>query len=207
MKKLLVLTLMTLSGAVFAQTGDVKTIFSGPLSVGGYGAVTNKFTTFRGEFANLTGAYGGVYINHRLLLGAGAVALTNDIRVPEAFRTDPDLKLSYEYGQVGFYGEYVANSDKAFHVVFNLFAGGGFTLQYLRHDRYNTDPTLYPVEDDEDWFLVVEPGMQAEINLFRWMRFSPGISYRIANGVDGDGLEENDINGVSYNLTFKFGKF
>ena len=205
MKYLLTLFLAAGLSSAFAQTGDVQTVFSGNITLTGYGAVTTRFTTIRGEFANLTGGYGGVYFNHRLMVGAGAYALTTNLGVPVEYRTDPTKRLSYEYGQVGMVTEYVVNSDKAVHLAFNLFAGGGFTVQYLRHP--NTTPGYVLLNDDEDWFFVIEPGVQMEVNLFRWMRFSPGVSYRGAIGVDGYGLSDRDLSNLSYNLTFKFGKF
>lgn len=42
--------------------------------------------------------------------------------------------LTWQYGQFGLMTEYVVGSDKAAHLVFQLFAGAGFTMQY---DRYN----------------------------------------------------------------------
>jgi hypothetical protein len=63
------------------------------------------------------------------------------------------------------------------------------------------------VQEDENWFFVLEPGAQIEVNLFKWMRFCPGISYRASFGSDGRGLTDKEVSNVSYNATFKFGKF
>ena len=60
---------------------------------------------------------------------------------------------------------------------------------------------------DENWFYVLEPGAQLEMNLFRWLRFSPGISYRKTYGSNGLGLSDNDLSNWSYNLTLKIGGF
>lgn len=187
--------------------GTVKTIFkSNPKSSGGYGAITNKFTRIRGDFANMSGLYGGWFINQRLMIGAGAAAVTNNIPVPLQYSTDPTRNRSYEYGQVGLMTEYVINSNKPIHFVAQLFSGAGFTLQYDRHNHHNNnddDDTI----SDEHWFFVAEPGVQVEMNLFKWMRFSPGISYRASFGSDAEGMKDKDIRGVSYNVTLKFGKF
>lgn len=204
------------SCASFAQeegenTDDyrINTLFSpGHLSIGGYGALTNKFTFIDGHFANLAGVYGGVYLNHRFFIGASAAALTNDIRVPSEHSMQPLENLSYMYGQVGGLAEYVVASDKAVHVAFNLFAGAGFTLQYERDD-WHDDPHEFDWDynEDEDWFFVAEPGVSVEFNVFKWMRFSPGVSYRAAFNSNGRGLGDNALSNVSYNATLKFGKF
>ena len=188
-----------------AQEGRVRTIFKGNLrSSGGYGAVTNKFTTIRWEYANLAGIYGGWYVNHQTMIGIGAAASTNNLRVPDRFSTDVNTNYTWQYGQFGLVTEYVMNSDKPVHLVFHLFGGAGFTLQYPRHEW---DHDGHKNARDENWFVVVEPAAQIEVNLFRWMRFSPGVSYRATFGSNGRGLNDSDVRGISYNATLKFGKF
>lgn len=173
---------------------------------GGYGAVTNKFTYINGHFANMAGVYGGVYVNHSFLLGISASALTNDLKVPLEHREDAFVNLSYMYGQFGMMTEYVVASNKAVHVAFNLFTGAGFTFQYERENWQEHDDWEGGIRD-EDWFFVAEPGVQVEVNVFKWMRFSPGISYRAAFNSNGRGLGDSSLSDISYNATLKFGKF
>lgn len=203
---LLVLLLWIACSPSFAQ--EIQTIFKSPHATGGYGAITNKFTTIRGEFANIAGIYGGVFINHRFMIGLEAAGLTNDIRVPEAYSVKPGTNMSYGYAQAGLITEYVLGSSKAVHVVFNAFVGPGCTFQY---HRYHDDEYDYSHDEqdshDENWFFVAEPGVQVELNIFRWMRFSPGVSYRFAHGSDAEGLTDNDLRDISYNVSLKFGKF
>jgi len=193
------------------EKNNIETVFKGGArSIRGYGALTNKFTTLGGEYANLVGAYGGVFINHKFMIGLGAAALTNRIDVPLQYSTDLSRDLNYEYGQFGLVTEYTLGSNKAFHIAFNLFTGAGFTLQHEREDWRDHDDDFDFEDDDvndENWFFVAEPGVQFEINVFRWMRFSPGISYRAAFGSDGLGMKDSDISNISYNATLKFGGF
>ena len=188
---------------------QIQSLFKGRKSAsGGYGAITNKFTSIGGEYANLVGVYGGWYINHSFLIGAGAAALTNDIRVPLVHSVDPLKEMSYMYGQVGMVTEYVIASNQTVHVAFNLFSGAGFTLQYERYGWHDDDHEFDWDENcDEDWFFVVEPGVQVEINVFKWMRFSPGVSYRAAFDSHARGLSDSALSDISYNATLKFGKF
>jgi hypothetical protein len=217
LKTIVLISAILLSTASFAQesnnheSNNIQTVFKGGThSIRGYGALTNKFTTIGGDYANLVGAYGGVYINHKFLIGIGAAALTNDLSVPLQYSADPLRNMSYEYGQVGLVTEYVIGSNKAFHLAFNLFSGAGFTVQYERQNwrDHNDD---FDFEDrearDENWFFVAEPGVQLEVNVFKWMRFSPGISYRASFGSDGLGMKDSDISNLSYNATLKFGRF
>ena len=141
------------------------------------------------------------------MLGFGAAGVTNNIKVPLEFSVDPSRNLSYGYGQFGLMTEFVVASNKRLHVAFDLFSGAGFTLQYPRYNWQNDNNNQGDQVYDENWFFVAEPGVQLEVNLFKWMRFSPGISYRAAFGSDGAGLTDNSLSNVSYNATLKFGKF
>lgn len=191
----------------FAFGQEIQTVFKKGNSSGGYGAITNKFTNLNGEYANISGVYGGWYVNHWFMLGFGAAGVTNNIKVPLEFSTDPSRNLSYGYGQFGLMTEFVVASNKRLHVAFDLFSGAGFTLQYPRYNWQNDNNNQGDQVYDENWFFVAEPGVQLEVNLFKWMRFSPGISYRAAFGSDGAGLTDNSLSNVSYNATLKFGKF
>jgi len=53
----------------------------------------------------------------------------------------------------------------------------------------------------------MEPGVQVEMNLFRWMRLAPGISYRQTFGSDSRGLTDDTLTNTTYSVTLKLGKF
>lgn len=199
------LALFLLASEAMAQPGKVNTIFKNNIRhSGGYGAATNSFTTIRGKYANISGLYGGWFINQKIMLGLAMSATTNNLRVPASLAVDPDNDQTWQYGQFGLMTEYVPGSNKPVHLVFQLMSGAGFTLQYPRYALHDLDH-----EDvrDENWFVVAEPGVQLEMNLFKWMRLSPGVSYRATFGSDGIGMKDKDLRAVSYNVTMKFGRF
>lgn len=207
MKKNLILTFLILLGYVtYSVAQEIQTVFKSGRS-GGYGAISNKFTTIRGEYANMVEVYGGWYSGSKFLLGFGGAALTNNIHVPLEYSTVPTVELSYMYGQFGLVTEYAVSSDKVMHVVFHLFTGAGVTGQYERYHWDDDDSDFNSTDLDENWFFVAEPGVQVELNLLKWMRFSPGVSYRATFGSDGLGLTDRDLSNISYNATLKFGKF
>jgi len=111
------------------------------------------------------------------------------------------------YGQVGGFVEYVVASEKAVHLAFNVFTGAGFTLQYKREWQNDAHEFDWDYNEDQNWFFVAEPGVTVEFNVFKWMRFSPGVSYRAAFNSDGRGLDDRALSNISYNLSMKFGKF
>ncbi|MCW5911812.1 MAG: hypothetical protein KIT62_12095 [Cyclobacteriaceae bacterium] len=204
---ILVLTVLA-SHAAWAQ--EIQTLFGKGSSTGGYGAISNKFTTINGDFANLNEVYGGVFINRRWMVGLGFAGSTNDIRVPQQYSVNPWQPMTYQYGQGGLMLERVLGSSRSIHVVLNMFSGVGFTAQYHRPQWGDWDDWR-DFDDfrshDENWFYVLEPGAQLEMNLFRWLRLSPGISYRKTYGSNGIGLSDNDLSNWSYNITLKIGAF
>src|SRR5262245_41503857 len=132
-KLLLLLLLLTAVSMCFGQEGyHIQTIFKAPNkhANGGFGAISNKFTRIRGEYANIAEVYGGWYINHRFLLGLEGAAVTNNLPVPAEYSLDPfGGKMSYQYGQFGLMTEYTLWSDWLVHVSFHVVNGAGFTLQ------------------------------------------------------------------------------
>ena len=188
-----------------SKSHEIQTVFRRTNSSGGYGAITNKFTTINGQYANIAGIYGGWYVNHWFMIGFGFSGLTNNLPVPLQYSADPSVDLSYGYGQFGLMTEYVVGSRKAVHATFSLFSGAGFTVQYQRHDWNNDD--IHAHSHDDNWFFVAEPGVALELNIFRWMRLSPGVSYRATMGSDATGLSDGGLSNFSYNATLKFGRF
>jgi hypothetical protein len=209
MKRISLLALVFLAMAYTGtQAQEVETLFHSNRPSGGYAAISNKFTAIRGEYANIAEVYGGWFIHRRFLLGIGAAASTNNLEVPFQFSTAPLRNMSWQYGQLGLMTEYVFWSNRVVHLNLTLFSGGGFTVQYEREDIDEWDN--YDDEDvdhDENYFYVMEPGIQLELNVLKWMRLSPGVTYRRAFGSEGRGLRDEDLSDWSYNISLKFGKF
>lgn len=212
MKKLIIIIFaLIVSGVALAQQNadpqpDIQTIFKSSRTTG-YGAITNKFTSIRGEYANMVGVYGGVFIDRRVMIGVGGFATTNNITVPAEFSSRPGVPMSYGFVQTGLMTEYVVGSNKPVHLVLSMFAGAGFSFQYENWTSPDYDWNQSHGIYDQQWFFVLEPGAQLEINMFKWMRLSPGISYRGAFNSDGLGLSDSNMSDISYNVTLKFGKF
>ncbi len=205
MKKTLAFLFLFFVALAVARAQEIQTVFGRGRSTGGNVAFSNKFTTIGGDFANLSEVYGGAFINKQLMVGFGVAGSTNNIRVPQQYSVSPMQPMTYQYGQGGMMLEYVIGSNRAAHLVFNMFGGVGFTAQY---DRYTWHMDNYQLDGhDENWFYVLEPGAQLEMNLFRWLRLSPGVSYRNTYGSNALGLDDVDLSNWSYNITLKIGSF
>lgn len=189
------------------STNEVRTIFKNTKGSGGYVALSNKLTSIHGSFANMPEIYGGWFIGKKFLVGIGGGSTTNYIPVDIHESANPNQRMSYLYGQFGMVNELVIASNSPIHPVLHVFNGAGFTMQYHRPRWEDFDNPHYR-EDIEDmkWYYICEPAIQVELNLLKWLRLSPGISYRFAFDNEKRKLDDQ-VSGPSVSLGMKFGKF
>jgi hypothetical protein len=220
MKKLIMfLGIFTVTLSAFAQQDDeftteksneIKTLMGKNNTVGGYAALSMQYSQIADKDAFVFGARGGIMLGHLVTLGLGGSGFFN-----EAYRnetTQEDISLAGGYG--GFFFEPVIMPKSPVHVSFPILIGAGGVSVV----NSNNDNDLGNIFDDEydsnvsDAFMVIEPGIEVEMNVTRFFRFCVGVTYRYTTDVDF--LEEQyaDISsdvlrGISGGVTFKFGKF
>lgn len=202
--------LLLVTCAFAQQETEMKTVFgnSGIRSNGAYGALTTGYSNIDGRDAILMGARGAWLINHRLGIGlAGTGFLTS---------SKDDALLNDRYQLAGGYGglflEFIVNPNSPVHVSFPLTIGGG-GIAYVRKDySYNSD--FDALEHDSEAFFMVEPGIELELNLVKFMRIAFGASYRYTSDVKLEYTNNNAsivgtdaLRGFSGGITLKFGKF
>lgn len=214
---------MFLSFGLYAQGSEaeqMRTIFSASKSqsVGGYGAFEVGYTQINKQDAVSMGGRGMVILNHSLGLGLGGKAF---ISRPVY---DTNLQHDYEFvgGYGGFYIEPILAPHRPVHVSFPLLIGVG-GLSYIKHWGDYEDNFDYRTDsENSNAFFVIEPGVELEMNLIKWMRFSIVGSYRYTSAADlkykSRQTDENSFAGTaiapsgllrSYNvgIVMKFGKF
>ena len=103
-----------------------------------------------------------------------------------------------EMGYGGLEMEYIHESHRLAHLsIYSLMGGGG--ARYRDRDRYETL--------EEDGFLVLEPGMNMNLNVTRFLRLSAGATYRWTWGAELPGLEDDDLSGATGVFTLRFGRY
>jgi len=60
---------------------------------------------------------------------------------------------------------------------------------------------------DSDPFFILEPGLELELNLFRFMRIAAGVSYHWSPNLDLMDTPSTPFNGITSSIAIKFGKF
>lgn len=199
------------------QNDQIRTVFSGNKSNGGYGAFTMSYSNIGGYDALVTGGRGAFIFDHVLAIGLGGYGFVNNLDYnyhnPGSSSTNRNLSLAGGYG--GLLIEPIVGGKSPVHVAFPiLIGGGGVTLV----DVYGWDYWGNPYPGNEyayDAFFVIEPAVELEFNLARFFRLAAAVSYRYtsdinlyrADLVDSKQTSEDALRGFNFGLTFKFGKF
>jgi hypothetical protein len=210
MKKnvLLLFALFLLAISSFAQTDDktdngIQTLFGEkPRSHGGYIGLGVGYTQLDSKDAFTTTFRGAWIINHSFAMGISATGFSNDLYVNHPSGSD------YRSLQGGFGGvmlqPYVAPRFPI-HISFPVTLGAGGVAALSSHYYDAFDANWYV--EDEGYFLLVEPSVDIELNLVKFIRASFGISYRYTTPLAVDGYSSDAIRGFAGNFTLSFGKF
>ena len=101
-----------------------------------------------------------------------------------------------------------------------MIGGGG--IGYIQHwgDYDNNDEEYDFADEDSNAFFVIEPGIEVELNLVKWMRMAATISYRYTSDIklgyknsiepsnNGTMIGSEDmLRGFNVGINMKFGKF
>ncbi|HAF28755.1 MAG TPA: hypothetical protein DCG75_06875 [Bacteroidales bacterium] len=215
MKKMITVLVLALMVQVsFAQEekvikeeskSDMQTIFTKEnLKVtGGYIAPELKMGYVHEDASLLLGAKLGMTFNNKFTLGVAGYGLTNNSNF-DINRTGTPESARIGMGYGGLALEYTLFSDKKIHFSIPVVVGVA---------------GIYVYEDDGDYFnstydeiensaaLVVEPGINIELNLFKFFRIDLGASYRLVSQTDLVYLQDEDLSDLTINATFKFGFF
>ncbi len=181
--------------AVLANTADAQTVkykkkedaMTGVIqTVSWYSGIQTKYGSIGGDFSWLAGIRAGTVLNESFLIG-GAYYRKIDDEIKADFRVGNNSpNLDFEYGGLDI--EYIIQTEDLFHFTIGvLFGYGGYSFN---------DPDEI-IEFENKFFFILEPCVNFEFNLTKWMRFYTGLSFRI--------LFENEEN--PDDLTFLFGRF
>jgi hypothetical protein len=214
MKKLFVF-LFILAGtlATFAQNdggngdpNEIRTFMGHNNSVGGYGALTMQYSQINNRDAFLFGAKGGILMGHMVGMGLAINGFFTDKFYDHT--TGNTQHLAGGYG--GFFFEPILLPKYPVHVSFPVLIGGGGIGLYNNHDGNSWDGHFS--SEASDAFMVIEPGIDVEMNITHFFRFCIGARYRYTTDVqienpDYEHIDNDVLRGFTGGVTFKFGRF
>jgi hypothetical protein len=162
-----------------------------------------NYAQIDGTDAVLVGARGAWVINHSLAIGLGGYGFTNNIYVDDII-DGSEVFLAGGYG--GLYIEPIILPRSPIHIAVPVLIGGGGLALIQDYFHSNTsNPEYYSV--DENAFFIVEPGIEIELNLVKFMRLGLAVTYRHTEGLDLYKTDPEVLNGFSGGISLKFGKF
>lgn len=214
MKTLLSLLMtMLFTVAIYAQEEnknpqEYKTLFGNDkISHGAYGGLSINYSQIDGKDAVLVGARGAWIINHNLALGFGGYGFANDLQYERTYGYDQKENYFLTGGYGGLLIEPIIAAKSPVHVSVPILIGAGgisyVTTYWSDYDnRYD-----YAYSEDADAFFVIEPGLEIELNLVKFMRVAFGGYYRYTSDVNLYNTKKDVLHGFSTGVTFKFGKF
>lgn len=187
---------------------QIRTIFSSGRSNGGYGALSLSYTQLEGKDALMVGARGAWIIDHSFAIGLGGHGFINDLDhhdwmdngwLDDAFNDN----LAGGYG--GIYLEPIIGPRLPVHLSFPILLGAGGIARVASEDYWNNQ-WIYD-DRHEDVFFVLEPSVELEFNVTRYMRLAGTLGYRFTSKIEMENTDPDVMEGLSVGLIMKFGKF
>jgi hypothetical protein len=169
----------------------------------------NSYTQFGSRDVYLSGLNAGLIVNHNFTIGFSGSGWTNRNSMYYSHVTDTSgAYLEGGFGRLLL--EYTTNPQAAVHLTFPLMIGGGGAsyindVDYWEWDEDEWDN--YHKNLDTDIFFSIEPGIRAEVNVFKFMRLNAGISYRWVGGLEMINTPRDMMNNFTATAGLKFGKF
>jgi hypothetical protein len=191
MKKLIFLLVIVFTFSALAQEA---TLINGEIESGGFGGPVLKVTNINGENAVLVGGRGGWIINHSFVLGGGGYGLVTDVKA----KVTDSIHQYIEMGYGGVELEYITSSDDLLHLSMGLLVGaGGIGFKQVDNDGFMAS-------HKNNSFFVLEPSVNANLNVTHSFRIAAGVSYRYVSGLKSVVSTNADLIGPSANFDIKF---
>lgn len=186
---------------------EVSTIFGskdGKVDHGGWGGLTFGYTQVKGKDTYLMGARGGWLIDHHFTIGLAGNGFISDKEYTEILPGTP-INIAGGYGGLLLEANLFPFSPVHLTIPVIIGAGGvAYTDQRWWDDNHHD---YSPGSIDSDAFFVLEPGLEIEINIIKFLRFAVGGSYRYTSQVSMINSSGSMLRGFNGYFGLKFGSF
>lgn len=183
------------------KSDEMQTLFGRVDSYGGYGAISLNYSQIDNADALLIGGKGAWVVGHNMAFGIGGYGFFTDY----VYDTNLNLNTNYQGGYGGFYFEPIILPKFPAHITIPIFIGVG-GIAYVSDINLDDNEWETAVEDNSA-FVVVEPGVELEMNMFKYFRMAFGVYYRYTSDVNLQNIDPDILHGLSYGITLKLGKF
>lgn len=185
------------------KSDEFKTLFGSHRPGGFYGAFNFGYTEIDNKQAVMFGGRIEWIVNHSIGFGFGGNGFINEYHFDPVLNRD--VFLTGGYG--GFYFEPILFPNFPVHLSFPVLLGVGGISSIAKETNFYRNTV-----ENSEVFLLAEPGGEIELNLTRNFRLAFGATYKFTTafdvGISGSApVNSNAIEGWTYMLTFKFGRF
>ncbi len=171
-------------------------------NIRGYASIHGGGMNMKGNHLIVkTGGTVAAIFNHKLALG---VTGTGFLGFQNTIINGEHHSMAGGYG--GLHIEPIFFSKKAIHFSFPLSIGGGENQYFKDSLGYEGWENLYTDEFVQD-FVYIEPGMNVEVNLTKFIRFGITGSYIFTNVINTTPIAKSQLDGLSVSANLKFGWF
>lgn len=177
-----------------------------------------QYGSLAGEFTQIGGVSGMLHINKKFGIGVAGYSTMNNF-TPTALNAKSLLNLNVMYG--GLKLEYTPNPNAPIHVSFPLLIGGGMAKVdsagnygdgFGNRDRDGRGGQNQNGRNGTNFF-VIQPGINVEANVIRYLKIYAGASYRLTPSVNVEGTSTlpsptaGQLSGLNLSAGLKIGFF
>ncbi len=179
------------------------------ISNGFYAGINLGYSPIAHKYAALTGVRLAWIMNHSLAVGISGTVFITDLNHNNI--TNDDFSLAGGYGGLYLEPIFFAKNPIHFSIPLTIGMGGIYGWDETFYiDSWNNK--RYDLHEDWDTFFVIEPGLELDMNVVRFMRLSLGVTYRMTGdiymrSVENITINENALRKISGYFSIKFGKF
>ncbi|MCB0793434.1 MAG: hypothetical protein KDB88_01755 [Flavobacteriales bacterium] len=198
-----------------AQDEAPRNLFSnsGRTAHGGWAAPTADHTRILDQDALLVGLRAGWLIDHRITIGLAGKGLVTrvDNAAFDAHLVESGQRLNdrsrFQLGYGGLLIEPIIAYRSPVHVSLPILIGAGGCGYSYNSSGYRDGQWHGSYFDHAKAFLVVEPGVEVELNLVPFLRLGMGISYRYTSEVELAATPNDVLHGLNAGVSLKVGRF
>ncbi len=199
MKVFLIILFFVFTANVFSQdtTSCFNDNYTGfvddDIEFSGHGIVFTIISQIKGENITYLGGGGAIMVSKKYLIGAMGTGLLSNPEINNGTYKGNTLELSY----MGIWLGYAFMNEKRIHpIISSQFAVGGLSLTTSK----------MPIRDFYDNITVINPIIEVEIKLNKYIRFGLGGQYTYFMGVDElDTYSDKDFNHPGGYISLKIG--
>jgi hypothetical protein len=163
-----------------------------------------KYSKIIESWEYLAGIKIGYIIDHKYGFGLEICGTVSDNRFRDVGTTQEisDINNTMFYG--GFYLDYIIPVNSPVQISFPTLLGAGANFLFEKFDNI-AQPDAEMLEIGR--FIVLEPKINAELNISRVFRLGMGCGYRVIAKSNLKRLNDHELSGILFNVNLKFGGF